>query len=306
MVSTTVDGFSPSVRTKARSKKKVASVPEASQSEWAEGYSDIEVRMINVDGQLLKVATRTPKGADPSLPPLLMFNGIGANLEVGFPFLSALEKSSSIIFDVPGVGGSPMPKLPYRPRTLARMAKRLIEILGHDKVDVSGVSWGGGLAQQFTYQYPKMVRRLILCATAPGWTMVPGKPSVLSKMGNIKRYTTPGYMREIAAEIYGGDFRGDRELIAPHIKAMKPASNAGYTLQLLGMAGWTSIHWLWRIPQKTLVMAGTDDPLIPVVNAKMLARLIPNAELELIDNGHLFLVTRPEESALRIEEFLKG
>lgn len=281
-----------------------ASVP-VPQSDGIYG-EDIHIRMIDVDGQVLRVATRDPVGADMDLPPLLMFNGIGANLEVGFPFLEALNQTRSIIFDVPGIGGSPLPKLPYRPRTLARMAKRLMEILGHDQVDVSGVSWGGGLAQQFAFQYPKMCRRLVLAATAPGWTMVPGKPSVLSKMGSVKRYTDPNYMREIAADIYGGDFRGDREAISPHISAIKPASSTGYSLQLLGMLGWTSIHWLWRLRQKTLVMAGTDDPLIPVVNARMLAGLIPHAELHLVDNGHLFLVTRPQESAATVEAFLRG
>ncbi len=262
---------------------------------------DIDIRMIDVDGQQLRVAIKD--GPD-DRPPVLMFNGIGANLELGFPFLKALTNSRAIIFDVPGVGGSPMPSLPYRPRSLARMAKRLTEILGHDVVDVSGVSWGGGMAQQFAFQYPRTCRRLVLAATAAGWAMVPGTPSVLSKMGSVKRYTDPGYMRSIAADIYGGDFRGDRELIAPHIKAIRPASNAGYALQLLAMVGWTSIHWLWRLRQKTLVMSGTDDPLIPVVNARVLANLIPNAELELIDNGHLFMVTRPKETAERVERFL--
>ena len=268
----------------------------------------LDIRMVDVDGQLLRVATKgLAKGVkDDGRPPLLMFNGIGANLELGFPFLAALGETKAIIFDVPGIGGSPLPRLPYRPRTLARMAKRLAEILGHDQVDISGVSWGGGLAQQFAYQYPRFCRKLILCATAPGWAMVPGSPAVLSKMASTRRYTDPNYMREIAADIYGGDFRGSREAIAPHIRAIKPASSAGYTLQLLGMLGWTSIHWLWRIRQPTLVMAGTDDPLIPVVNAHVLANLIPDATLDLIDNGHMFLVTRPEDSARRVEAFLKA
>ncbi len=72
------------------------------------------------------------------------------------------------------------------------------------------------------------------------------------------------------------------------------------------MMGWTSIHWLWRIKQPTLVMAGTDDPLIPVVNARVLSNLIPDAELHLVDNGHLFLVTQPEDSARTVEEFLRA
>ena len=265
------------------------------------GPAGITVEMIDVRGQMLRVATKPGKAGR---VPLLMFNGIGANLELGFPFLEALKDTPVILFDVPGVGGSPMPALPYRPASLARMAKNLVKILGHDRVDVSGVSWGGGLAQQFAYQYPRLCRKLVLVATSSGWTMVPGKPNVLSKMASIKRYTDKGYMRSIAAEIYGGDFRTDDTLIGAHASGMRPSSNAGYMLQLLAMTGWSSVPFLWRLKQPTLILSGTDDPLIPVANAKLLHRLIPRSRLELIDNGHLFVVTRPGETARMVEDFL--
>ncbi len=262
---------------------------------------DITIRMIDVKGQKLRVATKPGKAGH---TPLLMFNGIGANLELGFPFLEALKDTPTILFDVPGVGGSPMPALPYRPASLARMAKNLLEILGHSQVDVSGVSWGGGVAQQFAHQYPRICRKLVLVATSSGWTMVPGKPNVLSKMASVKRYTDKGYMRSIAAEIYGGDFRRDDTLIGAHASGMKPSSNAGYMLQLLAMTGWTSVPFLWRLRQPVLILSGTDDPLIPIANAHLLNKLIPRARLELIDNGHLFVVTRPQETALMVEAFL--
>ncbi len=261
----------------------------------------ITIRMIDVGGQMLRVATKPGKKGR---IPLLMFNGIGANLELGFPFLKALKDTPTIIFDVPGVGGSPLPKIPYIPATLARMAAQLLDVLGEKQVDVSGVSWGGGLAQQFAFQYPGRCRRLILVATSAGWTMVPGKPAVLSKMGSVKRYTDPGYMRSIAAEIYGGDFRKDSTLINQHASAMKPASQAGYFLQLLGMTGWTSVPFAWLIRQPTLILSGTDDPLIPVANARFLNTLIPNSRLELVENGHLFCVTRPKETAKLVDMFL--
>ncbi|MEQ6248043.1 poly(3-hydroxyalkanoate) depolymerase [Sulfitobacter sp. HNIBRBA3233] len=263
----------------------------------------ITVDTIDVRGQKLHVAI---KSGSMDKPPLLMFNGIGANLELGFPFLEALGDRRAVLFDVPGVGGSPMPALPYRPATLARLAKHLLEILGIDRCDVSGVSWGGGLAQQFAWQYPRICRKLVLVATSSGWTMVPGKPSVLSRMASIKRYTDPGYMRSIAAEIYGGAFRTDDGLIGAHVSGMKPSSNAGYMLQLLAMTGWTSVHWLWRLKQPTLVISGTDDPLIPVANARLLARLIPDARLELVDDGHLFMVTDPKGTARMVNGFLDG
>ncbi|WP_299881749.1 poly(3-hydroxyalkanoate) depolymerase [uncultured Sulfitobacter sp.] len=261
----------------------------------------IRVEMIDVRGQMLRVAI---KDGDDTLPPLLMFNGIGANLELGFPFLKELKNRRAILFDVPGVGGSPMPSLPYRPSTLARMSKHLLQILEIDQVDVSGVSWGGGLAQQFARQYPKICRRLVLVSTSSGWTMVPGKPNVLSKMANVRRYTDKGYMRSIAAEIYGGAFRRDDTLINAHAAGMKPSSNAGYMMQLLAMTGWTSVPWLWRLKQPTLVVSGTDDPLINVANARMLAHLIPNSRLELVDDGHLFVVTDPKGTAAMVEDFL--
>lgn len=264
--------------------------------------SPLRTETIEIDGQALRVGIREG-GSD--RPPLLMFNGIGANLELAEPFMTALEDTAAVIFDIPGVGGSPTPSFPYRPSTLARMSKRLMQHLGHESCDVSGVSWGGGLAQQFAFQYPGFCRRLVLAATAPGWTMVPGTLPVLSKMASPKRYTDPGYMRSIAAEIYGGAFRTDPELIGRHAAAMKGATRAGYALQLLAMTGWTSLPWLWLLRQPTLVMAGTDDPLVPVINAKVLVRLIPNARLELVDDGHLFLVTRPEESARTVEAFLR-
>jgi poly(3-hydroxyalkanoate) depolymerase len=262
---------------------------------------EIEVRQIAINGQLLQVAIRHGRG---SRPPLLLFNGIGANWELARPFLEALTSTTAIIFDVPGVGGSPRSLLPYRPSTLARLAAGLVAELGYAEVDVAGVSWGGGIAQQFVHQYPKLCRRLVLAATAPGVTMVPGGPSVLWKMLTPRRYTDKEYMNRIAADLHGGAFRRAPSLIGRHAATMHGARNLGYLYQLLAVAGWTSLPWLWSLPQPTLVLMGSDDPLVPPINGHILAALIPNAELQMIDDGHLFIVTKPAETAALIETFL--
>ena len=64
------------------------------------------------------------KRGEESRPPLLLSNGIGANWELAKPFLEALTDTTAIIFDMPGVGGSPSAGLPYRPRGAARLAAR--------------------------------------------------------------------------------------------------------------------------------------------------------------------------------------
>jgi poly(3-hydroxyalkanoate) depolymerase len=265
------------------------------------GEDGIDVRTILVGRQPLCVATmRGPE----ERPPLLLFNGIGANWQLAKPFLHALDNTAAIIFDVPGIGGSPLPRIPYRPSTLARLAAGLVTQLGHRQVDVVGVSWGGGVAQQFAHQHGDTCRKLVLAATSAGAIMVPGKPSVVWKLATPRRYVDRKYMHSIAPEIYGGAFRHDPELISTYEQAMLGATNLGYLYQLLAMTGWTSLPWLWSLRQPTLVLMGRDDPLVPPINGRILARLIPDARLQMIDDGHLFMVTRPVEAAMAIEAFL--
>ena len=78
----------------------------------------------------------------------------------------------------------------------------------------------------------------------------------------------------------------------------------GYLQQLAAISGWTSAFWLLKIPHETLVLAGTDDPIIPLINARMIANRIPNARLETFDCGHLFILTRREQAVGSIEQFL--
>ena len=100
---------------------------------------EIEVQQISIRGQSLRVAIK--HGSDKQ-PPLLLFNGIGANWELAKPLLEASKSTTAIIFDAPGVGGSPRPLLPYRPSTIARLAAGLVTKLGYAEIGVAGVSWG--------------------------------------------------------------------------------------------------------------------------------------------------------------------
>jgi poly(3-hydroxyalkanoate) depolymerase len=260
-----------------------------------------DIAMIDVGKQSLRVAVkRGPKDR----PPLLLFNGVGASLELAKPFMRALTRTEAIIFDVPGVGGSPPPAAPYRPSTIARLASELLSQLGYRRADVAGVSWGGGPAQQFAHQHYDMCRKIVLAATSPGAFMIPGDPRVLWKLATPRRYIDKGFMRRVAPEIYGGAFRNNPEIITAYAKAMTGASEKGYLYQLIAMAGWTSLPWLWTLKQPALILAGRDDPIVPLANARLMARLMPNAKLKILDDGHLFLVTSPVESAAIIETFL--
>jgi poly(3-hydroxyalkanoate) depolymerase len=260
---------------------------------------------VTVGGRTLRVSVRPGDG---SLTPLLLMNGIGASLEVLQPFVDALDPRREVIrFDVPGVGGSPRPVLPYTMVTFAPVVAGMLTELGHGDaaVDVLGFSWGGGLAQQFAVQHRNRCRRLVLAATGTGSLMVPAHPRVLSRMLTPRRHRDPGYARAIAGEIYGGTMREHPERAATVLHAdSRLGPRRGYYYQLAAGAGWTSLPLLPLIRQPTLVLAGDDDPIIPEVNPRLMARLIPNSELHLYRGGHLALITEAEDLAPVVERFL--
>ena len=236
--------------------------------------------------------------------PLVIVNGIGAGLELLEGFARSFDRLRVILFDLPGVGGSDPALLPRRFGSLARLVRVLLEDLGERQADVLGVSWGGALAQQLALQYPETCRRLVLAATSTGHLMVPPRFDVTLHMSTPLRYFSASYFSRIAGTIYGGDFRRDRALAERHARLMAPPSLWGYLAQLYALTGWTSLFRLSAIRQPTLVLAGADDPIVPPINARILATGIPRARLRLFDCGHLFLLTRTQEAVAEISGFL--
>ncbi len=266
---------------------------------------DVQDRFLQLGARTLRVRVRPGTGSG---PPLVLANGIGAPLEVLDPFVDALDPAIEVVrFDVPGVGGSPSPPLPLPYQLHARLLGQALDALGYDRadsgVDVLGISWGGGLAQQFAFQNPQRCRRLVLVATATGSLMVPGSPRVLGRMLTPRRHRDPEYARRVAGLLYGGSMREDPGVL-PLARGDRGGTGRGYLYQLLGTAGWTSLPWLPFIRQPTLILAGDDDPIVPLVNARIMARLMPRARLEVYPDGHLGLLTRSPELAAVVEDFL--
>ncbi len=75
-------------------------------------------------------------------------------------------------------------------------------------------------------------------------------------------------------------------------------------LVVKGGVGWTSIFWLPKLRQQTLILHGDDDPLVPLINAKIMHRLIPHSKLYIFHDGHLGLGTSAQELVQIVEEFL--
>ena len=256
--------------------------------------------METVDGRVLRVAVWRASPPTHNLP-ILFFNGIGANIEAMAPMAELLDDRDFITFDMPGIGGSPDPVVPYNAILMSRIAALLLDRFEMSVVDVMGVSWGGAMAQQFALQNPARINKLILCATSAGMLMVPGNPAALVKMADPRRYIDPDFMAKHFKTLYGGMVGNKSE----HISRITPPSKTGYFYQLMAMMGWTSAPFLPFLKTETLIMMGDDDQIVPLANGKFLNFLIPNSELFVVKNGgHLFLVSHVEESITAIRAFL--
>ena len=218
--------------------------------------------------------------------------------------MAAFEHTRVLTFDVPGVGASPAPLLPYRMREVVRLATGVLDAFDVAQADVFGVSWGGAAAQEFAIRQRARCRSLTLAATNAGMVMVPGNPAVLLRLLSPRRYLDPSYLMRIGGKLYGGLLRTEREVLRIHSHALRGPSQRGYFYQLLATVGWTSWHRLHRVTVPALVLMGRDDPIVPPVNGRILAARLPRATVETIDCGHLFVLTRPREIAQRVERFI--
>jgi poly(3-hydroxyalkanoate) depolymerase len=261
------------------------------------------MRILTVGGRAIRVSVRDDAAAP---PPLLLCNGLGASLEVFQPFVDQLDPRRPVIrFDMPGVGGSPAPVLPYHLLTSASILAGLLDQLGYARADVLGISWGGALAQQFALSRPDRVRRLVLVATGPGALMVPAGPKILRHLLTPRRHRDPAHAARIAGSLYGGSARTDPIVARDLLHATTRLGPArGYFYQLLATAGWTSLPRLARLRPPTLILAGDDDPIIPLINARIMQCLIPHGELHVYPGGHLELAAHPEHITPVVEAFL--
>jgi poly(3-hydroxyoctanoate) depolymerase len=258
------------------------------------------VDIVTVGERRLRVAIQG-RGA-----PLLLIPGIGANIEMWAPLLARIEGRQVVAFDAPGAGRSTSGP-PFRIAGMARIVDALLDELGLGRVDVLGYSWGGAVAQQLAHDFPARVRRLVLAGTACGLGGVPPPPLVLAHLLHPARYYSRAYLMSIAPLLYAGRYGRDPAALNDHAAQRQASLPAllGYALQLLAIWGWTSFPWLHTIAAPTLVLAGDEDPIVPVANAHLLRRRIPDARLHIVrGGGHLFPFDQPDVMIGALEEFL--
>ena len=115
----------------------------------------------------------------------------------------------------------------------------------------------------------------------------------------------PERLEQVAGAMFGGRLRTEPEIVrSMHIR--RPEDTLAALYRMAGLFGWTSLPWMWTIGQPTLVLAGDDDPVTPLVNHRVIATLIPGARLHTVaGGGHLMLLDSAAQVAPVITRFLR-
>ncbi len=169
---------------------------------------------------------------------------------------------------------------------------RLLGVLGLDRPHLVGHSMGGWMAAEMAAVAGERFGKLVL--NAPAGLNHPDHPG--ADLGTIPPQELPGYVSHdpsIAARYFPGgsecapltDFLAARE---------KEGAGLAGILKAHGMGHPNLGRWLTRIPNRTLILWGENDRMLPASQAPIWAASIPDARLHIVPGvGHFALQEDP-------------
>lgn len=242
-------------------------------------------------------------------PPVLLVMGLGMNATGWWRTVPVLaERFTVVAFDNRGVGRSNRPGGPYAVKQMADDCVAVLDAEGLERAHVYGISLGGMIAQEVAIRHPTRTDALVLGATTPGGKL--GKPADQETLAFFALRGQLAAEEAVWASVpynYGRRTREEQgQAIAEDIaqRLRFPIESAPYLAQLKAALGHDAGERLGQIGARTLVVHGDEDRMVPVANARILARRIRDAELHVHHGaGHLYFTDAPEADH-RVADFL--
>lgn len=280
------------------------------RSAWLDVDWPAHQRWVEVDGERANVIELGDG------PPLLLVHGLSGCWQNWLENIPHLARSHRVVaVDLPGFGASPMPaREPISIAGYARFLDRLCGVLGIDAAAVVGNSMGGFVSAELAIAAPQRVERLALVSAAgisaehvrreP--VLAAGRAMAFSAGWAASRHASfarrPG-LRRLALSLV---VRHPDRLSAPiAYELMSGSGREAFLPALEANLGYPIRDRLPRIACPTLIVWGTHDRVIPVRDADVFERLIPNARKEILpDTGHVPMLERPARFNALLDAFL--
>jgi pimeloyl-ACP methyl ester carboxylesterase len=253
-------------------------------------------------------------------PVLLFIHGMAGSTENWREVVEPLARTHTVIVpDLPGHGDSEPGGGDYSLGALATGLRDLLVALGHDRATLVGHSLGGGIAMQFTYQFPEMVERLVLVSSGglgPEVSMIlraaalPGADLFISATAGVGQKAGSALARGLGA--IGLRPNADvAEVARGYASLAEPERRAAFLATLRSVVGTSGqrvaagdlLYLAEALP--ILIVWGSRDPIIPVSHAEDAHRDLAGSRLEIFDGiGHLPQLEAPGRFVAVLERFL--
>jgi 3-oxoadipate enol-lactonase len=227
-------------------------------------------------------------------PVVVLSNSLGTTQELWERQLPALtERFRVLTYDHPGHGSSALPSQPCTVEAFARELLGLLDALGIGRASVCGVSLGGMVAMALALDSPERVDRLVLSCTSAYL----GPPEAWHERARLVR--SDG-MEVVVDAVVGRWFTSDLVLddattVERFRKMLVTTPPEGYARCCEAVGAWDGRARISAIGVPALVVAGADDPAIPVEHAELIAARLPAARLRILEGAaHLANVERAD------------
>jgi pimeloyl-ACP methyl ester carboxylesterase len=253
-------------------------------------------------------------------PAVLLIHGIAGSSRTWDEVLPLLARDHTVIApDLVGHGASAKPPGDYSLGAHASALRDLLSVLGIERVTVVGQSFGGGVAMQFSYQFPENCDRLVLVGSGGlgrevSWVLrmltLPGLEYALPVL-------FPTFVRDLGNDLirllHRAGFRNARAVESWRAYASLTESENRMafvrTLRSVVDPGGQSVNAMDRIylaaRMPALIVWGDQDNIIPVSHAHAAHEAMAGSRLEIMEGtGHFCHVEDPRRFVEILSDFM--
>ena len=224
-------------------------------------------------------------------PLIVLIHGITSTSDVWLAAMARLAERYTVVApDLLGHGRSAKPRGDYSLGAYASGARDLLGVLGFERGTVVGHSLGGGIALQFAYQFPEYTERLVLvssgglgkevhpllrAAALPGAELV--LPLIVRDWAIGAGAAVAGFLGRFG--LRPGPTSPRRRAATPRsptaTRARRSCTRCARSIDLEGqrVSATDRLYLAERLP--TLLIWGTDDPIIPIEHGRAAASADP-------------------------------
>ncbi len=219
-------------------------------------------------------------------PVVVLSNSLGTNLSMWDPQATVLcEKFCVLRYDTRGHGLSSVTPGPYTIEQLGRDVIALLDALKIESAHFCGLSMGGMIGMWLGVNAANRVKGLILCntaahiGTAEAWS---------ARVKDVKERGMAAIATTVVLRWFSENFvKKSPEVVEAMRQMLLQAPPEGYAAGCAAIRDMDQSNDLGRIKNRTLVIAGAQDPVIPVADARIVADRISGASYLELQAAHL-------------------